>query len=260
MDYLMRGDIDFTEQEWEAIDHKVVETAKIVLTGRKFIDIYGPLGAGIEMLKTYDITGSNPVISEIPMLSADFTLTWRELEAARRTGIPLSLSQVAAAAYQCALQEDKMIFLGDKEAGIKGLTTETGVKKVKITGWNEGENAFTAVAEGLQYMLENDTYGDKVLAVSPDVYAGLQRIQPGTGTLESERIGKLLEGGIYRTPVLPAQTAVLVATGSHNLDLAIGQDMITGYLGSSELNYDFRVFETVLLRIKNKKAIIVYGK
>ena len=42
------------------------------------------------------------------------------------------------------------------------------------------------------------------------------------------------------------------------MDLAIGQDLVTGYLGSSEMNHDFRVFETVLLRLKNPNAVVVY--
>ena len=150
-----------------------------------------------------------------------------------------------------------MIFLGDKDNGVTGLLSAPG-KTVKMTGWDKDENAFAAVSSGLQYMLENRTYGAKVLVVSPDVYALLQRIQPGTGTLESTRIAALIEGSIYQTPVLPAKTAVLLATDEQNMDLAIGQDLVTAYLGSSDMNHDFRIFETALLRLKNPNAVVAF--
>ena len=90
------------------------------------------------------------------------------------------------------------------------------------------------------------------------MYALLQRIQPGTGTLESTRIAALIEGSIYQTPVLPAKTAVLLATDEQNMDLAIGQDLVTAYLGSSDMNHDFRIFETALLRLKNPNAVVAF--
>jgi len=72
-------------------------------------------------------------------------------------------------------------------------------------------------------------------------------------------VKNLLDGGqVIVTPVLPQKTAILLAAATQNMDLVIGQDMITGYLGSSKLNHDFRVFETVMPRIKNPKAIIVF--
>jgi uncharacterized linocin/CFP29 family protein len=43
------------------------------------------------------------------------------------------------------------------------------------------------------------------------------------------------------------------------MDLVIGQDLITGYMGSAKLNHEFRVFETALLRIKCKDAVVVFG-
>lgn len=257
MNYLMRDDIDFSDNQWEAIDNVVVKTASIVLTGRKFLDIYGPLGAGIQNLDVCDCKGS---VKRLPLLLSDFVIGWQELENAKRLNIPLSLSQATKAASDRALQEDRLIFLGDAENGYEGLLNADGVKKIKMKNWKEGENAFADVAAGLQCMLESGVYGDKVLLVSPDVYADLTRIQPGTGVLESTRIASLIDGKIFQSPVVPAKTAALISTGVQNMDLAIGQDMITGYLGAMALDHEFRVLETVLLRIKNKNAIVVFEK
>ena len=48
MDFLMRDGAILNPEQWTELDAVVVKTAKTVLTGRKFLDIYGPLGAGTE--------------------------------------------------------------------------------------------------------------------------------------------------------------------------------------------------------------------
>ena len=255
MEFLMRSDSKLSEAQWKAIDEKVVAAARSVLTGRRFLNIYGPLGAGVPAVEiTKDGKKQIAMLSE---LSSDFTLGWRELETAERLNLPVSYSEAVSAAVDTALKEDQLIFLGDKDSGAAGLLSNPG-KTIKMQDWDKDEHAFAAVSAGLQFMLENRTYGSKVLVVSPDVFAGLQRIQPGTGTLESQRISALIEGKIYQSPVLPAKTALLVAPDEQNMDLAIGQDLVTGYLGSSDMNHDFRVFETVLLRLKNPDAVVAY--
>ncbi len=256
MDYLMRDDAPLTDSQWAEIDAKVIAAAKAVLTGRRFLDIYGPLGSGIQMLEVPSTQGGPKKATEIPLLSTDFTLAWRDIQAAERMGIPLSYSEVLVAATGCALQEDKMIFLGSKKYGVEGLLTLPGAQVMDAGDWSEGEGAFLDVVAGLQGLIQNQVYGQKALVTSPDVYAQLQRIQPGTGVLESKRIQKLIEGKIFQTPVLPQRTALLVACSEQNMDLAIGQDMTVGYLGTTGLDHEFTVLETALLRVKNQNAVI----
>lgn len=255
MDFLMRSDCKLSDEQWKVIDEKVVSAARSVLTGRKFLNLFGPLGAGVP---TVEVTKSGKKqVAVLSELFSDFTLTWRDLETSERLNIPMSYSEAISAVVEVALKEDELIFLGNEKTGVAGLISEAG-KTVKLQNWDKDENAFAAISTGLQFMLENHAYGTKVLVVSPDVFAVLQRIQPGTGTLESQRISALIEGKIYQTPVLPAKTALLIASDEQNMDLAIGQDFVTAYLGSSDMNHDFRVFETALLRLKNPNAVVVY--
>lgn len=255
MEFLMRSDSKLSEAQWKAIDEKVVAAARSVLTGRRFLNIYGPLGAGVPAAEI--VKDGKKQFAMLTELSSDFTLGWRELETSERLNVPMSYSEAVSAAVNTALKEDELIFLGDEETGAAGLVSKPG-KTIKMQNWDKDEHAFSAISAGLQFMLENHTYGSKVLVASPDVFAMLQRIQPGTGTLESQRISALIEGKIYQTPVLPAKTALLIAPDEQNMDLAIGQDLVTGYLGSSEMNHDFRVFETVFLRLKNPDAVVAY--
>lgn len=96
------------------------------------------------------------------------------------------------------------------------------------------------------------------MVVSPAMYAKLHRMMGRGARLEISFIKELMDDGIYQSPVLEANQAVVVATGPENLDLVIGQDLITAYLGVDEMDHPFRVFETVLLRIKRPEAICTF--
>lgn len=277
MEFLMRDDVDLSGEQWQSIDNAVVQAAKNVLVGRKFLQLYGPLGAGAQSVNVDVITKTEQggmdffgeeddvvevasrSFKELPMLYKDFILSWRDIEQAKLIGMPVDFAAASAAANIVAQKEDMMIFTGNPKAGYEGLATAEGVHKVKKTDWSKDENAFSDVAKGLQHFVDKNLRGRYALAVSTDLYMQLQRLQIGTGLLESERIKNLIGGGLYMTPALGLNKAVLVCAEPQNMDLVIGQDMVTGYMGSSKLNHEFRVFETALLRIKRKDAIVVFG-
>lgn len=257
MDYLSREGSPISAELWEKIDDTVISSAK------------GPLGSGIQSINVDNISeleeseGNISVIKGrtykfIPLINQDFTLLWRDLEFARQMGLPVDLSRVSHAASQCALKEDELIFLGNDELGYKGLLTEDGTVKLPVSDWSTGENPFKDISTGLAKFIENGIAGKKALVVSPGLLVHLQRIQPGTGTTEYERISRLVNGNIFTTPVLKGDKAVLVCPEPQNMDLVIGQDMITSYLETKNLNHCFRIIETLLLRIKNKEAVIVF--
>lgn len=270
MDFLSRDGSPISADLWKDIDDAVVSTAKQILTGRRFISIYGPLGAGIQSIQVDNLCeleeteGCVSVIKgrtycQIPLLNQDFSLLWRDLEFSEQMGLPVDLSPVVQAASQAALKEDEFIFYGNDELGCKGLATDEGVTRFPLSDWSEGENPFGDISAGLASFLEKGIVGRKALVVSPKLFVKLQRIQPGTGITEYERVSRLLNGNIFQTPVLKGEKAVLVCAEPHNVDLVIGQDMITSYLETRNLNHYFRIIETLLLRIKNKAAVVVFG-
>lgn len=277
MEFLLRDDAPFAQGQWDSIDNLVIKTAKQVLTGRKFINIYGPLGAGVQSINfdewekvssgDLDFFGDDDNVAvkskgrkfvEIPLLYKDFSLSWRDIETSKQMGLPLDLSAAASAAALCARKEDELIFLGNTEFGYEGLLNASGVKKIEKSNWMEGENPFTDVAKGLEILTSNGFVGRFALAVSPDLYMQMQRTQHNTGLLEIERVKKLVDGNLYQTPVLGVNKAVLVCSEPQNMDLVIGQDLITAYLGPEKLNHTLRILETVLLRIKRKDSVIVF--
>jgi uncharacterized linocin/CFP29 family protein len=65
-------------------------------------------------------------------------------------------------------------------------------------------------------------------------------------------------GGLFQSPVLEAGQGFVVSLGKHNLDLAIGQDLVTAYMGNEALDHLFRVMETIALRVKRPQAICTF--
>lgn len=270
MSYLSRENSPVSQGLWEKIDSEVIGAARGVLTGRKFLHIYGPLGVGAESIRIDDansideaaadglITTKGRKFVEIPTVYDDFTLLAKDLESDSKAGYPADLSNAAYSAEACARKEDHLIFFGSEANGYEGLLTASGIHRIKKTDWSADENAFSDIVAGLEWFTVNGIYGTYALTVSPDLYMKLQRIQPGTGLLEIERISKLLKGNVFVTPVLGTEKAVLVCSEPRYMDLAIGQDLATAYLEQKDLNHRFRVLETVLPRVKQKKAVVAF--
>ena len=52
--YLNRSEAPLSEADWERIDRTVVEVARRQLVGRRIIDVFGPLGPGVQDVD-YDV-------------------------------------------------------------------------------------------------------------------------------------------------------------------------------------------------------------
>ncbi|MDL2220767.1 bacteriocin family protein [Eubacteriales bacterium OttesenSCG-928-N14] len=270
MDYLTRDDAPFDEQQWEAIDNTVVSAAKRVLTARRVLPFNGNATIetqfaridGWDRAEEFDDAGivksTNRKVVEIPQLYADFWLYWRDLADAKNNGVPMDLSAAEMAAQRVARLEDEMVFYGVPGMNIEGLLTVKGSQSIKKGNWGEGEASFTDVAKGIEALEGKGHIGRHSLFVSPDVYVQLQRIQDGTGVLESERIEKLLSGKLVKSTALKANTALLVCAEAYCMDLLVGQDIRTAYIEAVDLNHHLRVLETAVVRIKAPDAIVVY--
>lgn len=269
-DYLGREGAPFSAELWQQIDGAVVNAAKETLVARRFLPLYGPLGAGvgsvpIDRLDEKEETSveegfayiEGRTMAQIPQLHEDFWLYWRDIEMSEHAGVEINLSAAQMAAQKLALREDKMIFYGVKALGIEGLLTAKGIGTIKRGDWSQGEGAYADVAKAMTMLLQKGRMGRLKLLVSPDVLVQLERLQPGTGVLESQRIEKLLGSKIYMSLSLEPNTAALISAQPQYMDLVVGQDIRTAYTEAVDLNHHLRVLETALPRIKAPDAVVV---
>ena len=127
-----------------------------------------------------------------------------------------------------------------------------------MSNWGTMGSAFADVVEGVRVLTQASFTGPYALAVSPRLYADLNRIFDASGVLELEQVEKLARRGVYPTAVLPEPTALLVDSGAQNMDLAVGLDLSTAYVESSNLNHLFRVVESLVLRMRRPGAVCTF--
>ena len=203
MDYLARESADLSDGLWNRIDETAIGTARAQLTCRRFLKVFGPLGAGVTTVAVDGVNkeevledGIGRIVGrtqlELPLFYEDFTLLSRDMEYAAQTGYPLDLSVAIAAAKKASRREDDLILNGSKALGTDGLLTVKGSSKIKKSDWSQGENSFADITAGVAQLAKTGYLGRYALVVSPDLFLDLQRLQPNTGLLEIDRIKKLI--------------------------------------------------------------------
>lgn len=282
-EFLMREDAPLSAEEWEALDSLVVRAAKSVLVGRRLISLVGPLGMGVQTVPVSSIEGGSACLHDeegcgceagecgvtrvagrrfltVPLIHRDFLLSWRDAEVSRKMGLGLELGPAAAAAAECAREEDEMIFQGHPEHGYEGLLNATGRNTVALREWDEPEAPFANVVDATEVLVSKGFYGPFAVVLSPALYAKTQRVAKEMGRLVGKLIKDVAEGGLFRSPVLAADQGLVVSLGPENLDLAVAQDLITAYLGNEDLDHRYRVMESLVLRIKRPGTICTFEK
>lgn len=265
-DFLQRAQAPLTRDEWDALDKAVLETAAQQRVGRRFLNVCGPIGAGHLSAPRLTYTGSATPGSDSISVSAraetpltivykDFTLHWRDVEAARQTGLPIDLGAAAVAASLCAMREDELIFHGDKPLALDGLCTTPGHRTVTRRDWGIAGHAFLDVVDAAGHLTTAGFHPPYALACSPNLFACLLRVAGGAGVLELDQVRQLCAAGIWRSAHV--KSAVMVAVGVHNVDLVVGQELTTAFVGVRDMDYVFRVIETVGLRVKRAGAVCV---
>lgn len=275
--FLNRSDAPLSASDWEILDRTVIEVARRSLVGRRFLNVFGPLGPGVQdvdhdlfagtgeaRVSAFGGTARDLVRAErrihenIPLIYKDFMLYWRDLETSRQQGSPLDVSAAAAAAALVAHREDALIFQGEAQMGYEGLINASGRTTLVARDWGETGHGFQDVVEARAHLLEAGFAGPYAVVVSPRWFSQLHRVYANSGVLEINHIRELASAGVFQTPALAEGRGLVISIGIQNADLAVGQDLTTAYLGVEDMNYPFRVFESLVLRIKRPGAICTF--
>lgn len=270
----MTGTSPLDGEQWTHLQDEVIREARRTLVARRFLGIWGPLGAGIESVGVeqygpdreaeIELVGRHdpdPIVAErenflrVPILYKDFILHWRDVELAKKLGAPLDASRAVRAAHFVADREDQLLFNGEPRLGIEGLLNATGRTTVKRNDWSTYGAAYRDVVRATEALLESNHHRPFALAVSARDYARLVQQREGQFAPEIDAILRLCDDGVYTSPAIPEGRAVLLSTGDQNVDIAVTEDLTIAYLGERDQDFPFRVYECLVLRIKRPKAI-----
>ncbi len=264
-EYLHREDAPFGDDVWKAIDETVVGTAKSQLAGRRLLDVEGPFGLGLKVIPTADAMVESteddvdleaPCMTPVAVIRSSFVLPARDIAAYKQTGLPMDLSDAAAATIACARQEDQLIFNGSESLQVAGLLNAKGVQSVELADWSEVGAAADQVIEAVTKLDDAGFHGPYALALAPSLYNQLFRRYPQGNQTVMGHVKELITEGIVKAPVL-ADGGVVVASGPYYASIVLGQDLLTGFIGPADGDYEFTLSETVALRLQAPEAVCV---
>jgi len=265
VDYLNRGLAPFPASVWDAIDGAAVKAARDRLTGRRFLGIEGPFGAGLTTIEVgNDDYCRQPAADEagailgralpVPMLRKSFRLSLRRVAAHIENGQPLDLAAAQDAAEAVANREEEFIYNGQPDFNLAGLLTVEGRHTVAGSDWSTTESALNDVLAAATMLDDSGFRGPYALVLAPLQYNNLFRLFPGTDVLPLEHLHRLCTAGIYKTSInVGALIDVNVGV------LVLGQDFHAGYIGHDGVHYQLYISESIVLRLDKPRAVCTIG-
>ena len=256
--YLGRAEAPIAPETWSLIDSTMIGAAKSQLAGRRLLAIEGPFGFGLKVIPIADTEMEGGIVGStfvpVTQIGTSFSLGKRDIAAFERDKKTLDTGAVAAAAIECARQEDKLIFSGVE--GIPGLLSVEGSSSQTLTKWDKVGMASDQIIEAVTKLDDAGFHGPYCMALAPAQFNLLLRRYPqGDGT-ELDHIRTIVTEGVVKAPGLK-KGGVLLASGQQYVSLVIGQDMTVGYNGPVEDSLDFFILETLALLIRAPEAICV---
>jgi uncharacterized linocin/CFP29 family protein len=179
-------------------------------------------------------------------LGVKFSIPYRQVEEALRSGGKPYFAEAAAAAAKLAAMEDSAV----------AEVLLNGGKVLKASSWDAPGSAVAEAAKAVAELYRAYAPEPYMLFVGPSRYAKLVAVEERTGVMELTRVKSLVKDVVV-VPQLPDDAALLMSTSPAVVDLAVGVDSETTYLGPDEAGHNFLLRETFAVRLKNPEGVVV---
>jgi uncharacterized linocin/CFP29 family protein len=285
--------VPWTEEQWARIEQTIHQEANAARVAAKFLPLYGPLPKDTDFVRTEKLldpaaTGLsyNTVEDKTTVQLATLQVkVW--LRGAQMADPELSsaLQLFRRAANVLARLEDEVVFKGldastaaaaaqptggsalqgweiTSDTASKGLwsATSTSPKQTITTPGatppTVGDLLVTAVSASILDLEKAGHFGPFAVVLGHTLFNEAENPSPSL-VLPQDRIIPFLGGGsLLRSSALDPKNGVVVALGGAPVDLVVATDMSLSFLQvTTDPMYVFRVFEKIVLRIKQSKAI-----
>lgn len=265
MTLLLRELAPLDSTTWETLEAQAKETLQQNLTGRRLVDLRGPLGLahhgeGLGRLKSIDNAGFDLQcgIRQIqPMIEVrkSFQLSLAELQNLHRGAQDIDLDPMIEAAREMAIFEDHAIFKGLKEASICGMN---GSESKAISLSQEPQAFLSGLAEAIRMMrtrtLEGGLTENYHLVVCPETYQFLSSQYLGSHALLFET-EKMLGGEVLAARALKSEM-LLVAQREGAFELVVGQDFSLGYQYHDQQHVGLYFLESFTFLLHDEEAAV----
>jgi uncharacterized linocin/CFP29 family protein len=285
--------IPWTEEQWARIEQTIHQEANAARVAARFLPLYGPLPKDTDFVR--DETLDEPSASDPPYLSVKDkkTVELATLQVKVRLrgaqiadpDLTSALQLFRRAANVLARLEDAVVFTGLKNGAgglepVGGASSLPGVWEIqgdetrnglwsgagtpvraadipKITNAVAGESLVQAVSASILALEKQGHFGPFAVVLGHELFNAAETPDPKSLVLPQDRIVPFLDGGsLHRSSALDPGNGVVVALGGAPVDLVVATDISLGFLQiTTDPFYVFRVFEKIVLRIKQAKAI-----
>jgi uncharacterized linocin/CFP29 family protein len=268
MDILKRELAPIPMEAWTEIDAQATRSLKAMLSGRKFLDVTGPMGADFpgvpegrlsypekqpEREPAYGIRKVHHIVEvRIP-----FELDIEEMDNVVRGAKDVDLSAMEDAARKIALFEEKVIYHGLPDANIRGLKACVGGECLAIGSKPEG--LLEGIAEGVTDFTSRSIDGPYSFIVGPKLWSRMSaHVQGYPVKMQAE---SLLGGPVLLSPYLTGEAeneAYMVTRRGGDLELILGQDLAIGYESHTQTKVKLYFTESFTFRVLEPAAVTTF--
>jgi uncharacterized linocin/CFP29 family protein len=218
VNHLYREIAPISDVAWGAIDDAARRSIANFIAGRRLFPLEGPHGYEVESVATgevapaADIEGAGvAVMQPRPMveLRTPFSVSRHEINVLDRGG-DCDLDQVVEAARRIAGAEDRLVFDGLAEAGIKGVAAATPHSPIPLRDFNGVPDAVAKAVDELRSAGVEGPYG---IALGPREHqAVLSTSEPGGYPL-LKHLKTIVEGPLVWSPTIDGAVVVSMRGG-----------------------------------------------
>jgi uncharacterized linocin/CFP29 family protein len=278
------GQVPWTDEQWARVNQVVQEEASRARVAATFLPLYGPLSPDTDFVRDQTVAvgapGGSLTITDVTTIPLATLQVRVELRGAQVADPDMASALLAfrRAANILARLEDAIIFRGQNigppavpNAGappgawqILGGRTSRGlfnrwVYLVRIGVIpTPGDALVAAVSQSIGNLESRGHFGPFAVVLGEGLFLIAQTALTTPFVLPQDSIIPFLGGGpLVRSSALPADSGVVVALGGEPVELVIATDVSVGFLQITQAPvFVFRVFEKMVLRIKEPGAIV----
>jgi uncharacterized linocin/CFP29 family protein len=263
--------LQWTDEQWNRVRQVVYEEARKARVAGNVLPLFGPLEPDAKYVSKQTVQKDDDGFKVLDRDSLKL-LTIQErvyLRGAQVADPELDSALIAfrRAANVLARREDEIIFKGgaddEGEGAEPGLVSSAGPKvRVDPSKALDGPGGalVTAVSRAIGKLEAKHHLGPFACVLGHDYFTDAQT-PTSSMVLPQDRILPFLGGGaMLRTSVLEPQQGLVIALGGAPIDLVVATDISVGFLQITTYPwFVFRVYEKIVLRIKQPEAIARLG-
>ena len=260
-DHLRRGLSPVSDSAWAQIDREATRTLRHFLAGRSVTDFKGPKGwdysaAPLGRTSAPSASKDGGVVTSVrevlPLmeLRRSFELSLAELDRADRGADDLDLEALIEAARDAALTEDRAIFDGDAQRGIRGIAGASTNDPLEIA--DDYDRYPAVVAQAVAVLRRNGIGGPYAIALGPRCYTGVIESTEYGGYPVLEHMKLILGGPVVWAPSVNG--AVVLSTRGGDFEFVSGEDFAIGYRQHVDDRVELYLEESFTFKVVEPRA------